>query len=264
MNPSFHFTKMHGLGNDFIVINNLTEELSFEKALIQQLADRHTGIGFDQLLLIQPSHTADFYCRIFNADGSEAEQCGNGMRCVARFIIEEQLSQKNAFTLQTRAGITEALVHDFNRITVNMGVPRLEGDKIITLPSKSYTVSCLNLGNPHAVLKVDSLMGFPVSELGRDISTHVLFPNGVNVGFMEILHRKKIRLCTFERGSGETLACGSNSSAAVVIGIQQKLLDDKVTVELARGQLEVEWAGEGHGVFLTGPAETVFTGFYKK
>lgn len=255
---------MHGLGNDVVIIN---EKLpSLEKKIIQQLANRHIGIGFDQLLLLEPSNKADFSCRIFNADGSEAEQCGNGMRCVARFVHESKLTAKKNLLLETKAGIISVDIHNYDNIRVTMGTPKLQQKNLILTPaidnSFSQEISVLSMGNPHAILQVKSIHNFPVSKIGAAIENHVFFPQGVNVGFMEIVNPEHIRLRTFERGVGETLACGSNACAAVVAGIWNNLLDKKVKVELTLGFLWIEWPGEKEPVIMTGSANRVFDGAF--
>lgn len=256
------FTKMHGLGNDFAVIETITQPISIATLDIPRLAHRHIGIGFDQLLLIESSVVADFACRIFNADGSEAEQCGNGMRCVGRFIHEEKLTNKNNFTIATQAGLIPITIEDYKNISVKMGKPHLEPHREILLANypTPFLLNVLSMGNPHAVMQINSLSNFPVVAIGQQISTHPIFPNGVNVGFMEIVSRNHIRLRTFERGAGETLACGSNSCAAVVAGITNGLLDKKVKVELALGTLYIEWDGIDQAVIMRGSAEKVFVG----
>lgn len=263
---------MHGLGNDFIVINSIKQKISLSASDIQHLANRHTGIGFDQLLVIDQSNKADFACKIFNADGSEAEQCGNGMRCVARFLQEEGLTKKNAFRVETKAGIIPIHVHNFDNIEVTMGIPIFEPAKIpllitheeklydIEVGTQSLKMTALSMGNPHAVLQVDNVKNYPVKEMGAIITKHALFPHGVNVGFMEILNNHCIRLRTFERGSGETLACGSNTCAAVVAGIINYQLANEVTVELALGNLVIKWDGKERPVIMCGPAKRVFKG----
>ena len=264
MQKTIKFSKMHGLGNDFVVINAVLEPVSIQKSWVQKLSDRRTGIGFDQLLLIESSKKADFACRIFNADGSEAEQCGNGMRCVARFLHEAKLISAKSLTLDTQAGIISVVIHDYDSIQVNMGVPRLDQKNAVLHPAtveKSVELSILSMGNPHAILHVSSLQACPISELGPAIGRHSHFPNGTNVGFMEILNRQHIRLRTFERGVGETLACGSNACAAVVAGIWNELLDNSVQVELEQGSLRIEWAGEKKPVLMTGSANRVYDGF---
>jgi diaminopimelate epimerase len=263
MTKTINFCKMHGLGNDFIVINALSKSVRIDASWVQQQSNRRTGIGFDQLLLIQPSSMADVACRIFNADGSEAEQCGNGMRCVARFLHESKLISKNSLTIETLAGVISAVIHDYDKIQVNMGIPHLEQKNAVLHPApleKSLELSVLSIGNPHAILPVSSLQTCSFEELGPVIGSHSYFPNGTNVGFMEILNRQHIRLRTFERGVGETLACGSNASAAVVAGIWNGSLDHTVRVELELGSLWIEWAGEKNPVLMTGSASRVFDG----
>lgn len=260
MKQAIKFSKMHGLGNDFVVINNLNQSIQMHDIPIQKLGDRHIGVGFDQLLLIGPSDRANFSCRIFNSDGGEAEQCGNGMRCLGRYIHEENLLQKNSLTIETKAGIIEILINDLENIKVNMGIPRLAPSYEITLIHQPIQLFTLSMGNPHAILPVTAVETFPVAAFGPQISTHPLFPQGTNVGFMEILDRQHIRLRTYERGAGETLACGSNACAAVVSGIENKLLDSKVSVQLALGKLIIEWDGKELPVLMTGPSERVFDG----
>lgn len=272
----FTFCKMHGLGNDFIIIDAIHQAIDIKKIPISLLADRHLGVGFDQLLLITKSSNADFACRIFNADGSEAEQCGNGMRCVARYVHEEQLTQKKSLTLETVSGLVNVIIHNYDRIEVTMCIPCFEPKKIpfaaekmskhyeitidSTTPSLTFTV--LSMGNPHAILLVPSINEAPVSTLGLKIATHPIFPKGTNVGFMEIVNPQHIRLRTFERGVGETFACGSNACAAVAAGILNHGLDHKVNVELPYGNLSVEWADENSPVILSGSATRVFSGTY--
>ncbi len=267
---------MHGLGNDFIVVDAIHQTIDIKKIPISLLADRHLGIGFDQLLLITKSSNADFATRIFNADGSEAEQCGNGMRCLARFIHEEQLTQKKAFTLETLSGLVHAVIHSYDCIEVTMNIPCFEPAKIpfitakmaknyeitldATLPPLTFTV--LSMGNPHAILHVSSINEAPVATLGLKIATHPVFPKGTNVGFMEVVTPQHIRLRTFERGVGETFACGSNACAAVVAGILNHGLDHKVSVELTYGNLLVEWPHESAPVMLSGSATRIFSGTY--
>ncbi len=265
---------MHGLGNDFLVMDTIHQAIDINQIPISLLADRHRGVGFDQLLIVTPSSKADFACRIFNADGSEAEQCGNGMRCVARYLHEEKFTQKNAFTLETRAGLINVIIHDYDHIEVMMGVPCFEPSKIpfkaekiasqyeISIDSlkNPFSITVLSMGNPHAILCVDSLEEAPVATVGADIATHITFPKGTNVGFMQIINPKHIRLRTYERGAGETFACGSNACAAVVAGILNHGLDHKVNVELTYGNLIVEWADEKSSVILSGPATKVFKG----
>jgi diaminopimelate epimerase len=231
------FTKMQGLGNDFVVFDAINQRVELNADQYRKLADRHFGIGCDQILLIEPARLAqtDFHYRIFNADGSEVEQCGNGARCFARFVHDKGLTPKRQIPVGTAAG----------RILLS-----LESDGLIRV----------NMGNPHAVLAVDAVESAPVAQLGPQIENHPDFPQRVNVGFMQRLDRQHIKLRVYERGSGETLACGSGACAAVVTGRLQGLLDARVQVNLPGGELVIEWEGEDTAVMMSGPAETVFEG----
>ncbi len=254
------FSKMHGLGNDFVVIDTINQAVDITALPIQRLANRHLGIGFDQLLLIRTSQIADYACTIFNADGSEAEQCGNGVRCVARFLQENSLTQKNKFLIETKAGVVNVLIEDFDTISVAMGTPHFSSEPVPVILEEVPLTATLSLGNPHAIALVSAIEDAPVYRAGETISTHVAFPHGTNVGFMEIVTRDHIRLRTYERGVGETLACGSNACAAVAAGIAQGLLDSRVKVELIFGHLWIEWNDETAPVIMTGPASYVFKG----
>ncbi len=270
------FCKMHGLGNDFMVVDTIHQPMDIHKIPITLLADRHLGVGFDQLLIVTKSLIADFACRIFNADGSEAEQCGNGMRCIARYVQEEKLTQKKSLTFETVSGLVDVIIHNYDHIEVKMGIPCFEPEKIPFLTQKmaahyeisidsiapplSFTV--LSMGNPHAILCVSSIKEAPIANIGSKIATHSAFPKGTNVGFMELVNPQHIRLRTFERGVGETFACGSNACAAVVAGILNHGLDHKVNVELTYGNLLIEWKGENSLVILSGAATRVFSGTY--
>ena len=269
-----HFTKMHGLGNDFVVIDAINQTVNLNPELIRNWADRHFGIGFDQLLLVEKpvSTHADFKYRIFNADGSEVAQCGNGARCFARFVINKGLTDKNELTVDTNAGQLGLFLGENNLITVDMGIPRHAPADIpmqAEQESKFYTVSindtekafgAVSLGNPHAVIQVNDVKTAPVNELGSLLENHLIFPERVNVGFMQIIDRNHIRLRVYERGAAETLACGSGACAAVVVGIEQNLLDHEVRVELPGGELTISWAGRGMPVLMTGPAVAIFDG----
>lgn len=265
---SIRFTKMHGLGNDFVIINALNPTIKAQDLPITDLGNRHTGIGFDQLLVIEPSNRADFFCRIFNADGSEAEQCGNGLRCIARFIREEGLHKGPSFNIETKAGVYPVLIEDNDHIRVSMGAPLIQEKRIeLELASDSdpvhkhnVFVSILSLGNPHAILRVDSIDTISPNQLGPKISAHFYFPDGANVGFMQIVNREHLRLRTFERGAGETYACGSNACAAVVTGIANGWLSSRVKVEFSYGVLIIEWEGGDSPVHMMGPATRVFSG----
>lgn len=254
------FSKMHGLGNDFVVIDAMTQKIEYEKIPIKKFSDRHCGIGFDQLLLIEQSKHADFSCRIFNSDGSEAEQCGNGMRCITRFIHDKRLSLKSDYIIETKAGLIETTFHDNENISVNMGIPQFKPFQEITISDEVFPLSIVSMGNPHAILKVNNVKNFPVEKWGPLLSKHPIFPHESNVGFMEIINHGHIRLRTFERGAGETLACGSNSCAAVAVGIKENKLDKEVRVELALGSLWIKWQAENAPLIMTGPAEFVFDG----
>lgn len=271
---NIEFTKMHGLGNDFVVIDAIRQQIAFTADQIHFLADRHFGIGCDQVLLVEPavSGNADFRYRIFNADGGEVTQCGNGARCFARFVREHGLSDKEQIRVDTGSGQLLLRFHDDGMITVNMGIPRHKPAQIplqAEQESKFYTVSvadtekafgAVSMGNPHAVLQVHDIRTAPVDELGPILERHPFFPERTNVGFMQVIDRRHIQLRVYERGAGETLACGSGACAAVVVGIEQNLLDQRVTVTLPGGALSIEWQGRGHPVYMTGPTVTVFEG----
>lgn len=255
------FCKMHGLGNDFVIIDTISQSIQPTSNWIGALSDRHCGIGFDQLLLIKKSDQADFYCQIFNSNGSEALQCGNGMRCIARYISEEKLCNKESFKIETKGGVVEVDLKDKKNISVSMGIPRFQEDCRIQLKTEEWiTLSLVSIGNPHALLQVPLVKKARVTEIGQFISSHPIFAQGVNVGFMEILNPDHIRLRTFERGAGETLACGSNACAAVVAGIQKGILNKKVQVEVALGNLWINWEGENHPVIMKGPTARIFDG----
>jgi diaminopimelate epimerase len=268
------FTKMHGLGNDFVVIDTISQEIDISQYDIQKLADRHFGIGFDQLLLIKQTvrKEADFYYQIFNADGSQAQQCGNGVRCIARFLLENQLITDTNVKLESKSGIVSLKVVNYDNIQVNMGDPIFEPAEIpfnAEFRQKKYNlhqletvqeVMVVSMGNPHVVIKVENTEKAPVDRVGERISRHTDFPCGVNVGFMQVINPEKIKLRVFERGAGQTLACGSGACAAVVLGIINGCLKNTVTVELPGGCLTVHWLGEGKPVIMTGPAESVYQG----
>jgi diaminopimelate epimerase len=269
-----NFTKMHGLGNDFVVIDAINQLITLTTEQIRRLSDRHFGIGFDQLLLVEKaiSCNADFKYRIFNADGGEVAQCGNGARCFARFVRDKKLSDQDEITVETHSGPLVLRFDDNDLITVNMGVPRHAPAQIPLLAEKEsrfYTVQVLDtekafgaisMGNPHAVIQVSDIKTAPVAELGKALECHAFFPERVNVGFMQVVDRQHIKLRVFERGAAETLACGSGACAAVVIGIEHNLLDHNVSVELPGGMLTINWPGRGEPVLMTGPAISVFEG----
>jgi len=312
------FSKMQGAGNDFVVLDGINQNIALTPAQFQALADRHFGIGCDQILLVQPATRpdCDFRYRIFNADGGEVQQCGNGARCFVRFVSEQGLTAKREIRVETAAGVIVPRLEDDGQVTVDMGPPRFEPAEIPYLPERAtgfpplpqagegrgegscnmdaatlakvphpnpspacgrgamsegsvyvidvegepIEISVLSMGNPHAVRVVCNVDSAPVVELGAKIEHHPSFPERVNVGFMQVIHRREIRLRVFERGAGETLACGTGACAAVVAGISRGLLDATVQVHTLGGDLFIRWAGNGHNVFLTGPAVTVFRG----
>lgn len=268
------FSKMHGLGNDFVVIDAVNQPVLLSPEKIRQLADRHFGIGFDQLLLVEPpvSANADFKYRIFNADGSEVAQCGNGARCFARFVHDQGLTQKHEIYVDTDAGQLVLNLSSDGMVTVNMGTPRhapqaiplLTDQEAITYRTHAAGMdvefAAVSMGNPHAVIRVDDITTAPVQTLGQALESHPMFPQRANIGFMQIISRQLIKLRVYERGAAETLACGSGACAAVVAGIEQHLLDSQTTVELPGGRLAITWAGRGQPVLMTGPAVTVFEG----
>lgn len=274
-----YFTKMHGLGNDFMVLDCTRHAIELQPEHIRTLADRHFGVGFDQLLMVEPSPGTgiDFGYRIFNADGSEVEQCGNGARCFARFVVDQGLTQKRLIRVKTRAGVIVLNVTERGDVQVDMGVPRLLPGEIPFVAAEaalSYTVavqegsdemvelSVVNMGNPHAVLRVDDVDQAPVERLGPLLEHHPRFPARVNVGFMQVLSPNHIRLRVHERGAGETLACGTGACAAVVAGQRMGWLGQEVTVDLPGGRLHIRWAGESHPVLMQGPAVHVYDGLW--
>jgi len=268
------FTKMQGLGNDFVVINALDQPFTPARERIRFLADRHFGIGCDQVLLVKPASAPglDFDYRIYNADGGEVEQCGNGARCFARFVRDQGLTDKTEIAVGTLAGPIRLFVESDGQVRVNMGEPQLEPGRIPFLaPTRALSydlevagslvsIGAVSMGNPHAVLRVPDVDRAEVARLGPAIETHPRFPARVNVGFMQVLGADRLRLRVHERGAGETLACGTGACAAVVVGQLQGLLSPRVGVDLPGGRLVIEWRGEGWPVWMTGPAEGVFEG----
>lgn len=266
------FTKMQGAGNDFIVIDAINQSVDLTTAQIKTLAHRQFGIGFDQLLLVESSAVADFKYRIFNADGSEVAQCGNGARCFVRFVVESGLTKKHEISVETASGIITPKLEENGLVTVNMGAPRFAphdipfvADTVATsytldVDNQQFNISAISMGNPHAVLIVDDVDAAPVVALGSQIEIHPRFPQRVNAGFMQIIDRHHIKLRVFERGSGETLACGTGACAAVVAGIQLGKLQSPVKVSARGGELHIAWQGGTTPVMMTGPAMTVFTG----
>lgn len=272
------FSKMHGLGNDFVIIDAINQRFKPTPEKIRALSDRRFGVGCDQVLLVETPKQpdVDFSYRMFNYDGSEVENCGNGARCFARFVREHNLTGKRHIVVETATQTMTLSVEEDDKITVNMGAPILEPQHIpFAMPAQLNTymipssagelsVGAVSMGNPHCVIQVDSVADAPVETLGAELENHSLFPNRVNVGFMKVLSRSEIDLRVFERGVGETLACGTGACAAVVSGHLQGLLDDRVTVNLPGGSLSILWPGEGQSVLKTGPASLVYHGQVKK
>jgi len=268
------FTKMHGLGNDFVVIDAISQEIDLSEDQVRFIADRHFGVGCDQLLLVEAAATdeVDFFYRIFNADGGEVEQCGNGARCFAVFVRDKGLTDKDFIRVKTASAVVELQVQADGQITVNMGIPELNPGDIpfiadtrldeyaLDLDGQVLKMGAVSMGNPHAVTIVDNVDTVAVDELGAAIENHVLFPNRVNAGFMQIIDESHIRLRVFERGAGETLACGTGACAAMVVGHLQGHLTNEVQVDLPGGSLQISWQGEASPVMMTGPATTVFEG----
>jgi len=274
-----HFTKMHGLGNDFMVVDLVTQRARFSEAEIRRLADRRFGIGFDQLLVVEPPRDPemDFRYRIYNADGSEVENCGNGARCFARFVRDQRLTHKHEIHVETAGGPLTLVVEDDGRVRVDMGAPRFAPEALpfttesldaaedrtvhaLEVDGERLEIGVVSLGNPHAVLRVADVDAAPVERLGPAIEAHPRFPKRVNAGFMQVVSPHEIRLRVYERGSGETLACGTGACAAVASGIRQGLLESPVTVHLPGGDLRIEWGGDDAPLIMTGPAERVFDG----
>ena len=271
-NTPIRFSKMHGAGNDFMVIDAIHQSINLTPEQIQVLAHRQLGVGFDQLLLVETSQIADFKYRIFNADGGEVSQCGNGARCFVRFVFDQGLTDKHEITVETASGIITPKLEDNGMVTVNMGAPRFALDDIpfiadhdantyqLEVNVQRIEIAALSMGNPHAVQIVEDVESAPVTALGSQIEHHPRFPERVNAGFMQILDPHHIKLRVYERGSGETLACGTGACAAVVAGIQQGRLQSPVTVSARGGDLHIAWQGDNNPVMMTGPATTVFTG----
>ncbi|MDH4570439.1 diaminopimelate epimerase [Pseudomonas sp. BN414] len=268
------FTKMHGLGNDFMVLDLVSQHAHIQPKHAKQWGDRNTGIGFDQLLIVEaPTNPdVDFRYRIFNSDGSEVEQCGNGARCFARFVIDKRLTVKKRIRVETKGGIIELDVRPDGQVTVDMGPPRLVPQQIpfvadtealvypVDVDGQTVELAAISMGNPHAVLRVDDVTTAPVHSLGPKLEHHPRFPQRVNVGFLQIVDRKLAKLRVWERGAGETQACGTGACAAAVAAIRQGWMDSPVQLDLPGGRLLIEWAGPGQPVMMTGPAVRVFEG----
>jgi diaminopimelate epimerase len=272
------FTKMHGIGNDYIYINGFEEQLENPGELSIRLSDRHKGVGSDGLVIILPSSKADFRMQMFNADGSEAEMCGNAARCIGKYVYEKGMTDKTELTLETLAGIKtlQLFLDERNNVvsvTVDMGKPVLEPEKIpTTLPGKqivnfpvsfdgiNYAITCVSMGNPHTVIFTENIANMDIEKIGKKIENAPIFPRRTNVEFIEVIDKSRIKMRVWERGSGETMACGTGACASVVAGVLNGLVSRKATVELLGGNLEIEWNENDEHVYLTGPAETVFEG----
>lgn len=274
MTQTILFTKMHGLGNDFVVIDKTSQHVQLSNEQMRFLADRHFGVGCDQILLIEKpdSPDIDFIYRIFNADGSEVGQCGNGARCFARYVYDRGLTAKRDITVKTATGVIVLSVQDDQGVTVNMGAPRFTPRDIpiaaetrqshyqLTLDGQTIEFGAVSMGNPHAVLLVEDVDTAPVLTLGPALERHPFFPQRANIGFMQVLSRQHLRLRVFERGSGETLACGTGACAAMVVARQANLIDEHATISLPGGDLQIAWPGGDAPVMMTGPASYVFDG----
>jgi diaminopimelate epimerase len=268
------FTKMHGLGNDFVVLDATRVPIELTRKQLRQIADRHFGIGCDQILQVEKPREpgTDFYYRIFNADGGEVEQCGNGARCFVRYVRGRGLTDKSEIRVGTLGGVIVPRLEADGQVSVDMGVPQFEPSRIpfqaerraltyaLEVGGKSVVISALSMGNPHAVQLVHDADNAPVQAEGAAIEVHPRFPQRVNAGYMQVVSRSHVKLRVFERGAGETLACGTGACAAVVAGIQRGLLDKRVTVTTRGGDLGISWEGDGKPVLMTGPAVTVFEG----
>lgn len=265
---------MQGTGNDFVVIDAINQVVILSREQLRFLADRHFGVGCDQILLVEKpdSPEADFRYRIFNRDGGEVQQCGNGARCFVQFVHEKGMTKKNTIRVETLSGIIEIQRRPDGTVTVNMGMPNFNPQALpflvaeqadhylVSVNGESIKLGAVSMGNPHAVIQVDNVATAPVAAWGPALESHPLFPERVNVGFMQVLDRDKIRLRVYERGAGETLACGTGACAAVVMGIQWGILNNRVTVEVSGGNLLIEWENNYSPVLMTGPAQTVFDG----
>ncbi|MFA6970031.1 MAG: diaminopimelate epimerase [Gallionella sp.] len=268
------FTKMHGAGNDFVVLDGIRQHISLSTEQLRLLADRHFGVGCDQILLVEKAHdsSADFRYRIFNADGGEVEQCGNGARCFVRFVHEQKLTSKPEIVVETHNGLIRPRLEEDGRVVVNMGAPVFKAERIpfsggavevvqpLIVAGETLMISVVSMGNPHAVQIVEDVETAAVEKLGPLIEHHPSFPKRVNVGFMQVMDRQHVRLRVYERGTGETLSCGTGACAAVVAGIRRGLLDSPVSVATHGGTLSIAWGGEDTPVLMTGPAISVFSG----
>lgn len=269
--PKLRFTKMQGLGNDFVVIDCLKEDCPDIRPLSKTLSDRRFGIGCDQVLVLRPSKKADFKMEIFNADGGEVEMCGNGIRCLALYLIRSGASSRQSLTIETLAGIIRPTILG-ELVEVDMGEPELNGKKIpstlegkiinhpLELDGKEYKVTCVSMGNPHCVLFVDDVDEIPVSVLGPALEYHPLFPNRINAEFLQVLKPNELKMRVWERGAGETMACGTGACAALVAGVLTGAADREATLHLKGGNLKIRWSEKNNHVYMTGPGKEVFTG----
>lgn len=274
------FTKMHGIGNDYIFINCFTETADNAALLAVEMSDRHFGVGSDGLVLIMPSKKADFRMRMYNADGSEAEMCGNAARCIGKFVYDNALTDKTRISLETLAGIKDLELHAENglvqSVTVNMGEPVLtpylipvdySGDefinKIIKAGNNEYAVTCVSMGNPHAVLYMDEIDGLEIDKIGPLFENHIIFPNRTNTEFVQVISKDLLKMRVWERGSGETLACGTGACAALVSSVLNNISNRKATIKLLGGQLDIEWNEDDNHVYMTGTATKVFEGVWE-
>lgn len=274
MTMRLKFAKMHGLGNDFVVFDGVRQRVELSADQVRRLADRRFGVGCDQVLLVEPPRGAEalFRYRIFNADGSEVQQCGNGARCFARFVRDEGLTDADVIPVETASGLIQLYLEPDGEVRVDMGMPRFTPAALpmavakeaehytLQVNGEQVTIGAVSMGNPHAVLQVDAVDTAPVSTLGPAIEGHPLFPERVNVGFLQVVDRTHVRLRVYERGAGETLACGTGACAAVAVGRRWGMLDDSVTVSLPGGNLRIDWTGPGEALWMTGPAARVFDG----
>lgn len=272
-----HFTKMHGIGNDYVYVNCLKEQVDNPGEVAKRISDRHFGIGSDGLILIKPSDKADFYMQMYNADGSEGKMCGNGIRCVAKYVYDYGLTSKTTITIETLAGIkTLELTVKGDKVKlvrVNMGRPELrpehipahfEGDACISRPilagGKEYAVTCVSMGNPHAVVYMDDVEHLDIGEIGPEFENHAMFPDRVNTEFVKVIDRQTLQMRVWERGAGETYACGTGACAVAVASVLNGYTQEKVTVQLLGGDLQIYWDRGADTVYMTGPAQTVFEG----
>jgi len=259
-----HFWKMHGLGNDFMLIDGRQQTVDAGLIPVSEWADRHTGVGFDQLLWLSSSEKADVFCRIYNSDGKQAEQCGNGMRCVAAYLSASEPASTSILTIETVSGIVTAVIQNDSQIEITMGIPHCQPGWLtfnMAAAAKPVDVFALSLGNPHVILKVDQLDTFPVKTVADEIAAQKVFAEGVNVGVMQIMDPHTLRLRTVERGAGETLACGSNACAAAVTGILHHQMKSPIKVLLPRGDLRISWNDPASPLQMTGPAHRIYEGF---